>query len=290
VKILPLFLALLASGQVNAFAQQAPPSGSQMNGDLQELIGTLQKIVDESIASKQGEKLSIHLESMRVPGYETWFPATFGPENGAKLAALYSEGFPKQESRLLEYFVAHGERGGRVEARLASGGSDQQKTELQRRFDKAIRQSVTKPTLFYELQYTGKAETTGYPFAVSFGYVTLIDRAYRLLGDNVLAGLSGMPAARIRIGGKTTAGMVLYKVQPEYPDEARKKRVSGTVRLHAIIGTDGTISSLDVVSGDSLLVQAALDAVRQWRYRPTTLNGEAVEVDTVIDIIFSLTN
>jgi hypothetical protein len=120
VKILPLFLALLASGQVNAFAQQAPPSGSQMNGDLQELITTLQKIVDDSIASKQGEKLSIQLESMRVPGYQTWFPATFGPENGAKLAALYSESFPKQESRLLEYFVAHGERGGRVEARQGS--------------------------------------------------------------------------------------------------------------------------------------------------------------------------
>jgi len=63
---------------------------------------------------------------------------------------------------------------------------------------------------------------------------------------------------------------------------------SGVVRLHAVIARDGTIKALEVVSGDSLLTQAALDAGKQWRYRPTVLNGETVEVDTVVDIIFNL--
>jgi len=58
--------------------------------------------------------------------------------------------------------------------------------------------------------------------------------------------------------------------------------------LHAIISKDGTIKELEVVSGHPLLQQAALDAVRQWRYQPTLLNGEPVEVDTTIDVIFSL--
>lgn len=64
--------------------------------------------------------------------------------------------------------------------------------------------------------------------------------------------------------------------------------MEGVVRLHAIIGKDGAIRDLSVVSGDALLTDAAMKAVRQWRYEPTLLNGEPVEVDTIIDVIFSL--
>src|SRR5499427_2883203 len=93
---------------------------------------------------------------------------------------------------------------------------------------------------------------------------------------------------RIKQGGAVTAASLINKVQPAYPPLARQTRISGTVRLHAIISKAGTVQQLEVISGHPLLVQAALDAVRQWRYRPTTLNGEPVEVDTTIDVIFSL--
>jgi protein TonB len=93
---------------------------------------------------------------------------------------------------------------------------------------------------------------------------------------------------RIRQGGAVTAASLINKVNPTYPPLARQTRISGTVRLHAIISKDGSVQQLEVLSGHPLLVQAALDAVRQWRYRPTLLNGEAVEVDTTIDVIFSL--
>ena len=72
------------------------------------------------------------------------------------------------------------------------------------------------------------------------------------------------------------------------PPKPTQTRISGTVRLHAIIAKNGTVEQLEVISGHPLLVQAALDAVRQWRYQATTLNGEPVEVDTTIDVIFSL--
>jgi protein TonB len=93
---------------------------------------------------------------------------------------------------------------------------------------------------------------------------------------------------RIRQGGQVQAAKLLNKVQPMYPPLARQTRISGTVRLHAIIAKNGTVEQLEVISGHPLLVQAALDAVRQWKYQPTTLNGENVEVDTTIDVIFSL--
>jgi protein TonB len=93
---------------------------------------------------------------------------------------------------------------------------------------------------------------------------------------------------RIRQAGSVQAGCLCSKVAPIYPPLARQTRVSGTVRLHAIIGEDGSIQSLEVMAGHPLLIQAALDAVKQWRYKPTVLNGKPVEVDTTIDVIFNL--
>ncbi len=96
------------------------------------------------------------------------------------------------------------------------------------------------------------------------------------------------PKGPVRVGGNVQAARIVNRVQPIYPPLARQTRISGTVRLHAIISKDGTIDKLEVMSGHPLLQQAALDAVRQWRYQPTLLNGEPVEVDTTIDVIFSL--
>jgi protein TonB len=110
----------------------------------------------------------------------------------------------------------------------------------------------------------------------------------------VMGGMGAAPPppkanpSRIRQGGNVQAAMLIDRVQPSYPPLARQTRISGTVRLHAIIGKDGSVQQLTQETGHPLLVQAALDAVRRWRYKPTLLNGEPVEVDTTIDVIFSL--
>jgi len=94
---------------------------------------------------------------------------------------------------------------------------------------------------------------------------------------------------RVRISQGVTQGMVLRRVQPAYPQMAKIARVQGAVVLAAIIGKDGTIQNLHVVSTASpLLNQAAIDAVKQWRYRPYILNGEPVEVDTTVTVNFTL--
>ena len=73
-----------------------------------------------------------------------------------------------------------------------------------------------------------------------------------------------------------------------YPTLARQIGRAGKVELRAIIATDGTIQSLQVISGDPFFYQSALQAVRQWRYRPTVLNGETVEIDTFITVIYNI--
>jgi protein TonB len=84
------------------------------------------------------------------------------------------------------------------------------------------------------------------------------------------------------------AAKLIYSPRPDYPPLAKMARIEGTVRLEAIIGTDGRVQNLAVISGHPLLVNAALQAVSQWRYQPTLLNGEPVEVQTQIDVKFVL--
>ncbi len=93
---------------------------------------------------------------------------------------------------------------------------------------------------------------------------------------------------RIRVGGNVAKARLLRQVRPQYPPLARQARIQGTVKLSAVIAKDGTIQKLEVTNGHPLLVPAALAAVKQWRYKPTLLNGEAVEVLTNIDVNFTL--
>ena len=85
---------------------------------------------------------------------------------------------------------------------------------------------------------------------------------------------------------KASEAMLMNKVVPEYPAIARLTGVQGDVKLHAIIGKDGTIQSLTVTSGPDMLRDAAIKAVQQWRYRPYLLNGHAIEVETIITVSF----
>ncbi|HXW55598.1 MAG TPA: TonB family protein [Candidatus Cybelea sp.] len=93
---------------------------------------------------------------------------------------------------------------------------------------------------------------------------------------------------RIRVGGSVQQANLLHQVLPVYPLIAKTAHIEGTVVLHTIIGKDGAVQTLQFVSGPPLLMRAAMDAVRQWIYKPTLLNGEPVEVDTTIDVVFTL--
>jgi periplasmic protein TonB len=93
---------------------------------------------------------------------------------------------------------------------------------------------------------------------------------------------------RIRVGGNVQQANLIRKVTPLYPPLAKQARIQGVVRFTAIIGKDGTIQNLQLVSGHPLLVESAKQAVSQWQYKPTLLNGDPVEVVTTIEVNFTL--
>jgi protein TonB len=92
----------------------------------------------------------------------------------------------------------------------------------------------------------------------------------------------------VTVSGKIISQTISKKVAPVYPTEARRKGIQGTVRLHILIGTDGKVRKVDVVTGDSHLVRSAIEAVKQWEYKPYLQDGKAVEVDTVCEVNYSL--
>jgi len=92
----------------------------------------------------------------------------------------------------------------------------------------------------------------------------------------------------LRVSQGISQGMLLKRVQPVYPQQARQMRLQGAVQLEANIGKDGGITSVKITSGDSILARAALDAVKQWKYKPYYLNGEPVEIQTQITVNFKL--
>lgn len=96
------------------------------------------------------------------------------------------------------------------------------------------------------------------------------------------------PPQRIRVGGNVQAANLIRKITPQYPPLAKQARVQGVVKFQAIIGKDGTIQNLQLLGGHPLLVPSATEAVKQWMYKPTLLNGEPVEVVTQIDVNFTL--
>jgi TonB family protein len=100
--------------------------------------------------------------------------------------------------------------------------------------------------------------------------------------------VDSQPSGPIAVAPGVMQGQRLNGPMPVYPPEAKKAKIQGTVVLDAIIGKDGTVEKLTVVSGPPALQTSSLDAVRQWIYKPFLLNGEPVEVKTTINVVYSL--
>lgn len=102
-------------------------------------------------------------------------------------------------------------------------------------------------------------------------------------GDN-----AAKTQGRVSVSASVMAGNVLNRVNPVYPPDAKKAKIQGKVILDAVVGKDGTVENLKVVSGPKELQQSSLDAVRQWTYKPFLQNGNPVEVETTVSVIYSL--
>jgi TonB family protein len=181
-------------------------------------------------------------------------------------------------------------REGKVAAIRVIGLGDQAKSELLSRlpiregdaFTPETYRKVADAASEYDEHLTVSA------FAMGNGEVTLQVAAPRTTATTFPTPDVPVPPGAIRVGGNTQQAKLISQAKPVYPSLAKQAHISGVVRLSALIGKDGGVKNLTLLSGHPLLIEAAMDAVREWRYETTLLNGAPVEVLTQIDVNFTL--
>jgi TonB family protein len=274
----------------------------------QDELDDLRSLMTTAISAAQEAdhaKLEEIARSLMIPDYETWFKSTFGEELGARLTAAYTANFERDEKWLPKLFAWLAKQEGELEIKDAS----QLPRNMANSCGQALLGAKKGNTVFYRVDVR-KKDNSGLSTASSAGYFAMVQGAFRRLdckslglqalepvagsvgGSGEQAVLTqdtqGTPPTRVRIGGNVQKAKLIEQIPPKYPDEALKNRITGTVLLHIILEKDGAVSQVEVVSGHPLLVQAAVDAVKQWKYQPTMLDGKPVEVDTTVNVIFVL--
>jgi len=261
---------------VNAQAQAeraVPDSPAGLQSQLEEILN----IKDEKELKRREQLVS----ELRIPDPDAWFASAFGNDDGGKLAATYKSSWEKF--------------GGSV-ANSMTNLAEEERTEVSvKEFRFRAKPAVqgqnestatdVKPASIF---YTATATKGSLPGSQLPGIYTYAQGAFRVVDWQTLYILPYMRPTRIRVGGNVAAAKLLHQVTPEYPAEARDKRVSGTVLLHVVLSREGYVQEITFVSGPPELMKASMNAVRQWKYQPTLLNGEPVEVDTMISVVFSL--
>jgi TonB family protein len=275
---------LLVSGtSASAWSQEAKGVASVASASVAtypESADGLKKLVEDifgAVKAKDEAKVSSYVSGLVIPDHGAWFVQTFGAAEGTRLEAKYNE-LLRTEAEDIKGRFEYAVKGKRTDV----GVKVFQKPEEVGGVARAILKAMVQPIPLYTVDGSSPKEK----FATSIGDFVYVDGRFRYVNSQVWQELSSAPPVRIRLGGDVAKANLINRVDPIYPAEAAAARMEGEVLLHVILATDGTIKELNLVKGDPVLAKAALEAVRQWRYKPTLLNGKAVEVDSTILVIF----
>jgi TonB family protein len=268
-----------------AAAPQIPTIASypDSTSGLEHLVKDIMKAQRENDAGRA----EAMLKSLVMPNHALWYQENFDESVARLTVPAYSTIADSLSAQLARFFLDVQGETPQIEAIRFGKNCD----------DSANAQMLTllfgrlKEVPIYEVRFI---KGNQFRRLEAFAYVdggfrfVMVPSSDKPAASDTKPNTGGEPIKRISIGGNVQAARLINRVQPRYPEIARNERISGVVKLHVIIGKDGSVRSLRVQSGICSLAMAAMEAVRQWRYQPTLLNGEPVEVDTVTDVIFSL--
>jgi TonB family protein len=278
-----LFLSQLVTSTYGQQSAHAPDATANSTPATQpnspDGLKTLLSEILLAVKANDAAKYSAYLSRLAFPDDGAWFVREFGPTEGPGLQAKYAQ-LQSQEPDDLKKLFAYALQENRtdVAVKVYARGTEPKLGVL-----RAALEAMVNPSQIY----TANGSSLGNQSSTALGNYVYVDGAFRFLSGQVLQALSTARPARIRQGGNVAVARLRHRVDPIYPPEARAAHIRGTVQLHVVLGVDGAPIIVEVVSGDPALVNSAVEAVRQWRYEPTTLNGAPVEVDTAVDVVFN---
>lgn len=228
---------------------------------LRQLLGNM------LLAAKREDssELQAMIREMEIPNYQSWFISNFGQEKGESWGEPYGRWLTKNEKEFQDFFakLAH------LDGEFVAQNLDSAKTWG----------THGGPLDAYRAKWHDASKNLDTMNVGDFYFVDGKFRWFTAAWED--------PFQKPKTGSIVPAKL-LKMVQPEYPAEAREKRIEGTVKLQVVVRKDGTVAVQNVVEGNPTLSPAAIDAVRQWRYEPWQLNGQPIELQTTIDVVFSL--
>ncbi len=241
---------------------------------LEDLIRDMLKLQKNGDA----KALALYVQSLVLPNASVWFTATFGEKLGTPMSAEYDRtqmnlplSFPDTLSQIEAKHMSN------VQAHLFTDSCDVEVGDS----GYALLISRTQQQPLFDVRFSSHTDTA------ILAYFAYVDGAFRYISNFRVSN----PANPIlRVGGNVMRKKEVEAPAPRYPEQAKLDHISGTVILHAIIGPNGHVCSLQVVQGPPELVGASFNAVRRWRYSPTTLHGQPVTLDTTISIVFALSD
>ncbi|MGB8493503.1 MAG: energy transducer TonB [Candidatus Acidiferrum sp.] len=212
-------------------------------------------------------KLQSLILDTEIPDYESWFTTNFGQEKGESWAEPYGRWLEKHEKEFQTLLVQLAQMDGEFAI---------EKMDTAKRYD-----LFNGPIDGYLASWKRPTAPKGEQL-VKIGDFFFVEGKFRWDSNTEYFPFQEPKTASI------VPAKLVKKVQPEYPAEAQEKRIEGTVKLQVIVRKDGSVTVQNVVEGDPVLSPAAIEAVRQWRYAPCLLNGQAIDMQTTIDVIFEL--
>ena len=285
VVVLLSVIAIATTGNCTEalWARQSVPADPQPNDEFRTQVAAIVQ------AYRGGDTTTGHklIEQFRLPNPQDWFSEHLGSQQSADLAVRYDRlyaNFAESFEHTIEAVVAN--RTAKLDTDIENGRGESP-TNI-RPGAKLSGMVSLKPAdvLYCHFKITVSRDTTSW--ADTFVYQ---DGAFRFLGFGAWpfwVWQDGSEGGAPKGGSFSTPPVLIYRVDPAYPHEARSKRVEGIVVVRLLIDKQGIVKKADVVSGDPLLTEAALHAARQWRYRPGTLGGTASESEATANINFSL--
>jgi hypothetical protein len=271
-------MAINASANEIAHAAQTPSALPESPSGLQSQLETILRAARD----RNSKQLDDLVSDLQIPESANWFSATFGEELGSVLAATYNNSWKSYEYAVAQMFRASSSgKHFQVFVKEYSSSSPVPSDP----FIQAILQNSNLPLRLYTCG-VGK----DHPIGSLPGIYVYIQGSFRIVNWQTFYGLPNVKPARIRVDTSVAMSQLIRQVNPVHSPENRQKHLQGTVQLHIVIDRDGSVVRAEPVSGPPELTQESVDAVRQWLFKPTLLNGDPVEVDTTVTIIFSNAN
>ena len=299
LRVTAIVVALLANGGLSFAHPQDSPTAAQSNSpttappvsipSYPDSPKGLEHFVEDMLKFEmEGNKqeVELYVKSLALPDPDGWFRSVFGDDLGESITHVSA---PKRADAQLH-------AGDMLAEQIAAKRTDIEVV----RFDDACNDRATpgefsflflrrRPEHLYDVRFRGSSG------ASLWAYFAYVDGGFRYIGNMkaMEVGLYKSPHSedstrRIMRGGNVPAPKLIHKEDPDYPLGAKAAGIQGNVVIHAIIAKDGSIRSMELVDGVCDLAQPAMRAVKNWRYSPTTLAGEPIEVDTTITVVFAL--